>query len=117
MFIFVIILFLAAAYFAYQKNWKWAAILAAVALLIWLFSGPLSGAFGGGSNSDPLESTSVGGVDVANDLCGCSPGQAAKVYRKNVINRWKHTGNMPCAIALGLVNRNPKKYQLRGCAS
>lgn len=111
--IFIILLFVAAGVLAYLGMYKMAAIAAGLAILIWVFSKAFSK--NDPPQDAPLQSTNVGGVDVADDTCGCAPGQTSRVYKKNIFGKWKFIGLYPCALALGLVNKNSKKYSLRGC--
>jgi hypothetical protein len=110
--IIIILLFVVAAVLAYLGMYKWAMIAAGVAVLLLVFKGVLGGP---SFKNGPVGSTNVGGVDVANDTCGCGPGQVVKVAKKNVFNKWNEIGTYPCALALGLVNKNSKKYAMHGC--
>jgi hypothetical protein len=108
----VIVLLLVAAFLLYKKQTKFAMIAAAIAVLWMVFGGLLSN----GTSNGPLKTTTVGGVEIANDTCGCAPGQQARVFKRNLFGSVKFQGLQPCAVALGTVSRNSKKWSLRGCA-
>lgn len=110
MILIIAILAAAAAYFF--VSWQVAVIVLAVGLILALLFGSR-----GDDEDPPVETTTIGDTTIVSDTCGCAPGQVARVYKKNIIGKWKRSGNLPCAQALALTGRRPKKYQLRGCTT